>query len=288
MSTLSNCLRIVTIQILSGRNILDPVILDYHATKVVSTTFFVHGNNDFRVTHSNHTRQRSLTRYNLHVKDRNIVHPALSYPTVVAYDCLAFILKSRKMTQQSPFKYILKPSTRSLQLIMLLTVIGLSVWLISVRERAAELSQYGYPGIVLINAMASGTVLLPAPGVIFTYTFGGVFNPMLVGLAAAAGAAIGELTGYAAGMSGRAIVQNLRLYDKLLDRMKRHTRATVVVLVIMAAIPNPAFDLVGIAAGTLRVPLLRFFLSAFTGNLVKMLTFAYAGAYSFRWILPLG
>ena len=89
---------------------------------------------------------------------------------------------------------------------------------------------------------------------------------MLVGLAAAAGAAIGELTGYAAGISGQAVVENLRLYDKLLHRMKRHTRATVVVLVIMAAIPNPAFDLVGIAAGTLRVPLLRFFLSALAGN----------------------
>ena len=68
--------------------------------------------------------------------------------------------------------------------------------------------------------------------------------------------------------------------------MRRHTRATVAVLFVMAAIPNPAFDLVGIAAGTLRVPLSRFFLSAFAGNLVKMLTFAYAGAHSLRWLLP--
>ena len=212
----------------------------------------------------------------------------LSYHSILAYYYPAPICKRTVMTPQNPFKHTGNPSTRNIRLIMLLTVIGMSVWLISVRERAAELSQYGYPGIVLINAMASGTVLLPAPGVIFTYTFGGVFNPMLVGLAAAAGAAIGELTGYAAGISGQAVVENLRLYDKLLPRMKRHTRATVVVLVIMAAIPNPAFDLVGIAAGTLRVPLLRFFLSALAGNLIKMLTFAYAGAYSFRWILPPG
>ena len=176
----------------------------------------------------------------------------------------------------------------ALRLLMLLTVTALSLWLVTVRERAAGLSQYGYPGIVLINAMASGTVLLPAPGVIFTYTFGGMFNPLMVGLAAAAGAAMGELSGYAAGVSGQAVIENLRLYDRLLARMRLHTYATTAVLVIMAAIPNPVFDLVGIAAGTLRVPLLRFFLSAFVGNLVKMLAFAYAGAYSFSWLLPAG
>ncbi|MBU36946.1 MAG: VTT domain-containing protein [Anaerolineales bacterium] len=182
----------------------------------------------------------------------------------------------------------LTPQKKALRLLLLLAVIALSLWLVTVRERAAELGQYGYPGIVLINAMASGTVLIPMPGVIVTYTLGGVFNPLLVGLAAAAGAALGELSGYVAGVSGRAVVENMHLYDRLLERMRRHTRATVLVLVIMAAIPNPAFDLVGIAAGTLRVPLPRFFLSAFAGNLVKMLAFAYAGAYSFSWLLPAG
>ena len=183
-------------------------------------------------------------------------------------------------------RVLLTPQKKALRMLMLLTLIALSLWLVTVRERAAELSQYGYPGIVLINAMASGTVLLPAPGVLLTYTFGGMFNPFLVGLAAAAGAALGELSGYAAGVSGQAVVENLRLYEHLLARMRRHSRATVGVLFVMAAIPNPAFDLVGIAAGTLRVPLLRFFLSAFAGNLLKMLTFAYAGAYSFDWLLP--
>ena len=176
--------------------------------------------------------------------------------------------------------------TMLLRFIMLLTVVALSFYLITVREHAAALAQYGYPGIVLINAIASGTVLLPAPGVIFTYTFGSVFNPLLVGIAAAVGAAIGELSGYAAGVSGQAVVENIGLYNRLLTRMRRHTRATVAILFVMAAIPNPAFDLVGIAAGTLRVPLSRFFLSAFAGNLVKMLTFAYAGAHSLRWLLP--
>ncbi|HJO34430.1 MAG: VTT domain-containing protein [Anaerolineales bacterium] len=180
------------------------------------------------------------------------------------------------------------PQKKALRLLLLLVVIALSLWLVTVRERAAELDQYGYPGIVLINAMASGTVFVPMPGVIVTYTLGGVFNPLLVGLAAAAGAALGELSGYVAGVSGQAVVENMRLYDRLLDRMRQHTRATVFVLIIMAAIPNPAFDLVGIAAGTLRVPLPRFILSAFAGNLVKMLAFAYAGAYSFSWLLPAG
>ena len=245
---------------------------------------------------------RSLTRPSGHVKGSNcgvkqhyyhaaclsriITSLSVRQPTEQTQPEAALTMQPPKITRADGVP--LTPQKKALRLLLLLAVIALSLWLVTVRERAAELGQYGYPGIVLINAMASGTVLIPMPGVIVTYTLGGVFNPLLVGLAAAAGAALGELSGYVAGVSGRAVVENMHLYDRLLERMRRHTRATVLVLVIMAAIPNPAFDLVGIAAGTLRVPLPRFFLSAFAGNLVKMLAFAYAGAYSFSWLLPAG
>ena len=45
----------------------------------------------------------------------------------------------------------------------------------------------------------------------------------------------------------------------------------------MAVIPNPFFDLAGIAAGTLKIPVLRFYFFCALGSIIKMLAFAYGG-----------
>jgi membrane protein DedA with SNARE-associated domain len=71
-----------------------------------------------------------------------------------------------------------------------------------------DFAAYGYPGIFLIMLMANATVFLPAPGVAVVFAMGSVFNPLGVALAAGTGGAIGELTGYLAGFSGQAVVEN--------------------------------------------------------------------------------
>ena len=182
-----------------------------------------------------------------------------------------------------------RPADRRMQIIrmiVLLVVIGSTLYIFSMRDRASELTSYGYPGIFLVNMLASGTILMPAPGVIVTFAFGGVFQPSWIGVVAGAGAAVGELTGYAIGFSGQAVVLNVAYYKSLLGWMKRHTGATMLVLLVMATIPNPFFDLVGMAAGVLRVRLNQFLAATLLGNITKMLLFAYAGAYSVEWIDP--
>lgn len=170
-----------------------------------------------------------------------------------------------------------------MRIVVLVIVVGLTAYLISIREQAAELTKYGYPGVFLINALASGTILLPAPGAMMTFAMGGVFQPLWVGVVAGAGAACGELTGYAAGYSGQAVVQNTDLYNKVISRMRIHMRATMLVVLLAAAIPNPFFDIVGIAAGVLRVRLDQFVVATLIGNVVKMSLFAYAGSASISW-----
>jgi uncharacterized membrane protein YdjX (TVP38/TMEM64 family) len=56
----------------------------------------------------------------------------------------------------------------------------------------------------------------------------------------------------------------------------------------LAMIPNPAFDLVGFSAGVLKMPIWKFFIGAAVGNTLKMMIFAYGGAgiFSFLPILP--
>ena len=51
--------------------------------------------------------------------------------------------------------------------------------------------------------------------------------------------------------------------------------------------PNPLFDLAGMAAGALRMPVAKFLLWAWIGKTIKMLLFAYAGATSVGWMMSL-
>jgi membrane protein YqaA with SNARE-associated domain len=172
------------------------------------------------------------------------------------------------------------------RILALVFVIAISVYIFSVREQAAQLAKYGYPGIFLLSILANATVLLPAPGILFVSAMGAVFNPFWVGMAAGAGAALGELSGYLAGFSGQAVVERVDLYHRLLDWMRAHQVLAYVAIVVLAFVPNPLFDLAGISAGTLKFPVSRFLALCWVGKTIKMLLFAYAGAGVLRWFQP--
>jgi uncharacterized membrane protein YdjX (TVP38/TMEM64 family) len=168
------------------------------------------------------------------------------------------------------------------RIMALFVVVALSVFIFSIRDRASELAIYGYPGIFLLSFMAYATVLLPAPGVAVVFTMGSIFNPLGVALAAGTGAALGELTGYLAGFSGQAVIERVEIYDRLTGWMRRNGSLTVLVL---AAVPNPFFDLAGVAAGSLKMHVLRFLIWCWIGEVIKMAIFAFAGAKSIDFFL---
>ncbi len=163
----------------------------------------------------------------------------------------------------------------------LLAVIALSVYIFMIRDQAQKYAEYGYPGIFIISFLANATVLLPAPGVAIIFAMGSVFNPLFVGLVAGAGATLGELSGYMAGFSGQGIVEHIHLYNRIEGWMQRYGALTIFLL---AAIPNPFFDLAGMAAGALKMPIQKFLFWCLLGKIIKMLIFAYAGAYSINWL----
>jgi membrane protein YqaA with SNARE-associated domain len=143
------------------------------------------------------------------------------------------------------------------------------------RDELARFERYGYPGVFLISLLGNATVILPAPSLAVVFGMGGVLNPFFVGLVAGVGEALGELTGYMAGYGGRAVVEDWGMYERLERWMQRNGSATILTL---SAIPNPIFDLAGIAAGALRFPLERFLLSCWVGKTIKTTLFAYVGA----------
>jgi membrane protein YqaA with SNARE-associated domain len=157
----------------------------------------------------------------------------------------------------------------------LVVVLALSLFIFSIRDRAEELAVYGYPGIFLIAFLSYATVLLPAPGVAVVFAMGAVFHPLGVALAAGSGAALGEISGYLAGFSGQAVVERVDIYRRLTRWMQKNGALTVFFL---SAVPNPFFDVAGVAAGALRMPLSKFLLWCWFGETAKMLLFAYAGS----------
>lgn len=170
------------------------------------------------------------------------------------------------------------------RILALIAVIVISVYIFSIRDQAEELAKFGYPGIFLLSILANATVILPAPGVLFVFAMGAVFNPLGVALAAGAGAAIGELTGYLAGFGGSAVIERAGMYENLKNWMETHPKLSYLAVTALAFVPNPVFDLAGIAAGTLRMPVSRFLFFCWIGKTAKMLIFAYAGASSLNML----
>lgn len=163
------------------------------------------------------------------------------------------------------------------RLFALLAVIGISTFVYSIRDRSEEFAIYGYPGVFVLAFLSNATVLLPAPGIAVVFAMGGVFNPLAVGLAAGAGGALGEISGYLAGFSGQAVIERAGIYERMVAWMGRNGDWTILLL---AALPNPFFDITGIAAGVLKMPIWRFLFWCWLGVTIKMVAFAYLGSAS--------
>ena len=133
-----------------------------------------------------------------------------------------------------------------------------------------DVESLGYPGVFLLSFLGSFAMVLPVPGLIAVCGAGGIdLNPLVVGLLSGTGETIGEISGYGLGYGGRGVFENSRfrgVIEKFEAWMKR--RGTLV-LFLVSAIPNPIFDLVGIAAGGARYPVAKFFAIVFVGKTLK-------------------
>ena len=179
------------------------------------------------------------------------------------------------------------PPVQRLRTVQILTVIAILVALgaaVYFRDRLQELEQYGYAAVFLVGLVSNATLILPVPGLAVSSVMGGVFNPLIVGVVGGVGQALGELTGYMAGYSGQTWVDENPTYDRLTQWMQRYGALTIFVLAI---IPNPVFDLGGIIAGMLRLPLYKFLVSCAAGKVVKNIIFALVGYYGIEAVFKL-
>ena len=151
-------------------------------------------------------------------------------------------------------------------------------------DKIESLQEYGYLGAFLISILLNATVVLPAGNFLVLAALGAALpSATLVGLAGGLGAAIGEITGYAAGYSGQAIVKKHGLYYRFEEWLKRWGFWTIFGL---SAAPL-FFDLAGIAAGVLRFPFWKFFIACWLGRTLLYIIIAWAGALGWEALLDL-
>jgi uncharacterized membrane protein YdjX (TVP38/TMEM64 family) len=152
-----------------------------------------------------------------------------------------------------------------------------------------SLRSYGYIAYLLVfvvSLLSSSTIFIPTPGIAFTLAAAAVWDPLLVGIAAGTGDAIGEMTAYWTGYMGEKIIvdEHMPAYRKAVAWMERYG---VLAVFGVALVPVVLFDLVGLAAGALKVPWWKFLLAAWCGKVPRAIAICYLGhqlpAVLFNW-----
>lgn len=154
-------------------------------------------------------------------------------------------------------------------------VICTSVLVTLFRYEIVNFAYYGYLGVFVSSIAANSTVFLPAPSSAIVFAFASVYSPFWVAIIGGLGAASGELIGYFAGYSGRRAVEATEFGLKVQKWFSKYSLPTVFVL---AFLPLPIFDLVGVLAGSTQMNVFYFTFSVIVGKVLKMFVYAYLGA----------
>src|SRR2546428_543139 len=82
--------------------------------------------------------------------------------------------------------------------------------------------------------------------------------------------------GCGAGYGGRFIIQEKPAYARIHDWM---VKRGVITMFLMSTFPNPLFDVAGLAAGAVQMPMRSFFVSVLGGKVIKNTWLAAAGGF---------
>ena len=164
--------------------------------------------------------------------------------------------------------------------IIFLVALSLGLWLADI-DLERQVRTYGYLGAFLVGLVSTMTILLPLPGEAVFAAAPGLMELETVGeisllaFVASLGIMLGELTSYFAGLWGRAVIaQRYRTTYGRVDKWMRHYGGPAVFIFAFTPLP---FDLVGIAAGSLRFPLWRFIFYCWVGRFARTLLVVHLG-----------
>ncbi len=145
------------------------------------------------------------------------------------------------------------------------------------QQQLVHFRSLGLFGIFLVNLLGSAMIFLPAPGIATVVAGGGLYSPFWVGIVAAVGSSIGELTGVLLGRSGKQVFLNQEAHPLYTATRKLFDRHGGLLILVVSFIPNPFFDVIGIMAGAMSYSPVRFFCYVLVGRIARDLLLAYFG-----------
>lgn len=151
-------------------------------------------------------------------------------------------------------------------------IFGVFMWLTD----NLNVENAGYAGIWVVSFIAAGTIILPLPGPAVVCIGAAPhlgLSPLLIGMVSASAETMGEMTGYMAGLSGKTLLERNKHYPRFRSLLARRGG---VFLFVGAIIPNPLFDVIGIAAGSISYSIKKFLIVVFAGKAIKSTAIAYA------------
>ena len=159
----------------------------------------------------------------------------------------------------------------------------LEQWIMDLADQFV--TQFGYFGVFIISFIGSVSVIFPIPYTVVIFLLGSTLDPFFVAISGGLGAALGELSGYALGYYGRAVVNKER-QRKMGYMVKVFDRYGPAAIFLFALTPLPD-DLLFIPLGVMRYPFWKAFIPSLFGKILMTFVLAYSGQQSIDFILTL-
>ena len=137
---------------------------------------------------------------------------------------------------------------------------------------------WGYGGAFIVSLIGNASIIFPIPSYLAVFALGPALNPWILGLVAAAGATLGELTGYLLGLGGSKALskRHIKMVEKAQRWSKRRGMFPLIVLFAATTLPD---DIVGILGGTIKYDIKKFLSAAFIGKTISHTALAWGGFF---------
>lgn len=155
-----------------------------------------------------------------------------------------------------------------IEILFIVIIVLFSIIIFLWRDKIEQVNNISYLGLLFLCFIANSTVLLPAPSLMIAASCALIMNPFLVALFAALGSTLGEFVGYAFGTVTKDLSPK---FQKLLDKLMSKVNNQTLLVFIVAVLPLPLFDIVGIYSGGTKMNLIKFATACFVGKFIKLL-----------------
>ena len=180
--------------------------------------------------------------------------------------------------------------------------IGVCVLLIRYWKYLSQFQVLVYLGLFFTAILAGSPIPIPTPCMALTFTLGSQFQPVVIGLIAGLGAAIGSMLVYFTARTGRRFLPSLNISDptnkiysgwlgKFLQKIKLPrivefvNRRGLVGVFLFSIFPNPLLMPLLITMGINRLRAWKVAIACLLGHSVMFLALAFLGYYGLGSLL---